>query len=131
MSKLDQLQALRGRKSSRVITESRRESVPLATLRSNPSVPTKASLRAGVASGAREAKPKRKGSEENEMRRAERRRLSEREIREIVDGTAPKRKGRPRIEDRDKTIEAAAPWVALGMSRRTFYRRQAEKRGQK
>ena len=36
--------------------------------------------------------------------------------------------GRPRIEDRAKTIEARAPWLKLGMSRRTWYRRQAEKR---
>jgi hypothetical protein len=38
------------------------------------------------------------------------------------------RKGRPRIEDRAKTIEARAPWLKLGMSRRTWYRRQAEQR---
>jgi hypothetical protein len=38
------------------------------------------------------------------------------------------RKGGPRIEDRAKTIEARAPWLKLGMSRRTWYRRQAEKR---
>lgn len=36
--------------------------------------------------------------------------------------------GRPRIEDRAKTIEARKPWLKLGMSRRTWYRRQAEKR---
>jgi hypothetical protein len=35
-------------------------------------------------------------------------------------------RGRPRIEDRDKTIEARKPWEALGMSRRTWYRRQKE-----
>ena len=39
-----------------------------------------------------------------------------------------KSKGRPRLEDRDKTIEAQKPWVAAKMSRRTWYRRQAEKR---
>jgi hypothetical protein len=38
------------------------------------------------------------------------------------------KKGRPRIEDRAKTIEARKPWLKLGMSRRTWYRRQAEKR---
>jgi hypothetical protein len=37
-------------------------------------------------------------------------------------------KGGPRIEDRAKTIEARKPWLKLGMSRRTWYRRQAEKR---
>lgn len=36
--------------------------------------------------------------------------------------------GGVRIEDRDKTIEAQKPWEKLGMSRRTWYRRQAEKR---
>jgi hypothetical protein len=38
------------------------------------------------------------------------------------------RKGRPRIEDRAKTIEARKPWQKLQMSRRTWYRRQAENR---
>jgi hypothetical protein len=38
------------------------------------------------------------------------------------------KKGRPRIEDRAKTIEAKKPWLKLEMSRRTWYRRQAEKR---
>jgi hypothetical protein len=36
--------------------------------------------------------------------------------------------GRPRIGDRANTIEARKPWLKLGMSRRTWYRRQAEKR---
>jgi hypothetical protein len=36
--------------------------------------------------------------------------------------------GRPRIEDRARTIEARQPWLKLGMSRRTWYRRQAERR---
>jgi hypothetical protein len=40
----------------------------------------------------------------------------------------PARKGRPLIEDRAKTIEARKPWLKLEMSRRTWYRRQAEKR---
>ena len=40
---------------------------------------------------------------------------------------APKR-GRPRIEDRGKTLAATRPWEALGMSERTWYRRQAERR---
>ena len=38
------------------------------------------------------------------------------------------KKGRPRIEDRARTNEAKKPWLKLGMSRRTWYRRQAEKR---
>jgi hypothetical protein len=40
----------------------------------------------------------------------------------------PPKKGRPRIEDRVRTIEAKKPWLKLSMSRRTWYRRQAEKR---
>ena len=35
--------------------------------------------------------------------------------------------GRPRIEDRDKTLAATKPWLKLGMSERTWYRRQREK----
>ena len=40
----------------------------------------------------------------------------------------PAKRGRPRIEDRAKTTEAKKPWLKLGMSRRTWYRHQAEKR---
>jgi len=36
---------------------------------------------------------------------------------------APK-KGRTRIEDRAKTIEAGKPWLKLEMSRRTWHRRK-------
>ena len=38
------------------------------------------------------------------------------------------RKGRPQIEERHLTNEARKPWLKLEMSRRTWYRRQAEKR---
>ena len=38
------------------------------------------------------------------------------------------KKGRPRIEERHLTNEARQPWLKLNMSRRTWYRRQAEKR---
>ena len=34
--------------------------------------------------------------------------------------------GRPRLEDRAKTLAATKPWAAAGMSRRTWYRRRAE-----
>jgi hypothetical protein len=37
--------------------------------------------------------------------------------------------GRPRLEDRDKTLTATKPWKAAKMSRATWYRRQAEKGG--
>ena len=39
---------------------------------------------------------------------------------------APPKKGRPRIEDKDKSFEATKPWLALGMSRRTWYARRKE-----
>jgi hypothetical protein len=35
--------------------------------------------------------------------------------------------GRPRIEDKDKTLAALKPWAVLGMSESTWRRRQAEK----
>ena len=38
------------------------------------------------------------------------------------------RPGRPRVERRDKTLAATRPWEADGMSRRTWFRRQAERR---
>jgi hypothetical protein len=40
----------------------------------------------------------------------------------------PRKTGRPRIEERHLTNEARKPWLKLGMSRRTWYHRQAEKR---
>jgi hypothetical protein len=39
----------------------------------------------------------------------------------------PKRGG-PRIEERHLTNEPRKPWLKLNMSRRTWYRRQAERR---
>jgi hypothetical protein len=39
-----------------------------------------------------------------------------------------RRKGRPWIEDRAKTIEVRKPWLKLEMSRRTWYWRRAELR---
>jgi hypothetical protein len=36
--------------------------------------------------------------------------------------------GRPRIEDKDKTLESQKPWQDLGMSKRTWFRRQKELR---
>ena len=43
-------------------------------------------------------------------------------------GPAPGTGGRPRIGDSHKTLKATKPWAALGMSERTWYRRQREKR---
>lgn len=44
--------------------------------------------------------------------------------------TNPRRKaGRPVKGSESKTLTAAAPWEAAGVSRATWYRRQAEKRG--
>lgn len=39
------------------------------------------------------------------------------------------RRGRPRIGDEGSTLKARAPWVAAGMSERTWYRRRKEARG--
>lgn len=39
--------------------------------------------------------------------------------------TKPKR-GRPLAKDADKTLAATQPWVAEGLSRTTWYRRQKE-----
>lgn len=36
---------------------------------------------------------------------------------------AQRKRGRPLIEDRDKTLAAQKPWQALGMSRSSWYRR--------
>lgn len=55
----------------------------------------------------------------------------------LIPATGAKPKvGRPRIEDRDKTLAALKPWCALGMSESTWRRRlrlaksrQAEQRG--
>lgn len=46
----------------------------------------------------------------------------------VAPGPRETKLGRPRLEDRDQTIEARKPWLALKMSRTTWYRRQAEKR---
>jgi hypothetical protein len=40
------------------------------------------------------------------------------------------KKGRPRIEDKGKSFEATKPWLAKGMSRRTWYARRKEERDQ-
>ena len=48
----------------------------------------------------------------------------------VTDGshgaTSVVRRGRPRLEERGKTLQAVKPWVELEMSRTTWYRRQAE-----
>lgn len=41
---------------------------------------------------------------------------------------AKRRSGRPLNSERDKTLTATKPWEALGMSRRTWFRRQAAER---
>ena len=52
------------------------------------------------------------------------------EVRSPKSVTASKR-GRPRIEEIEKTLKATKPWEKLGMSERTWYRRQTEKRNLK
>ncbi len=44
----------------------------------------------------------------------------------ISAGPIKRRAGRPRVEDRDKTLAATKPWEALGMSRATWYNRRRE-----
>ncbi len=46
----------------------------------------------------------------------------------FVGMTRPRKTGRPRLEGPPRTIEAKKPWLKLEMSRRTWYRRQAEQR---
>ena len=41
---------------------------------------------------------------------------------------AKRKTGRPLAKDADKTLGKLRPWVALGMSESTWYRRQAEQR---
>jgi hypothetical protein len=49
---------------------------------------------------------------------------------ELQTSGTPLRVGRPRVEDRAKTLEATKPWLALGMSRRTWFaRRKADREG--
>jgi hypothetical protein len=38
------------------------------------------------------------------------------------------RRGRPRIEDKDKTLTATKPWEKAGMSRSTYYNRKKEEK---
>lgn len=44
----------------------------------------------------------------------------------VVTLDVPRKSGRPRIEDEGKTLSVTQPWVKFRMSRRTWYRRQAE-----
>ena len=48
----------------------------------------------------------------------------------IAPGPRGTKVGRPRLENAAKTLKATKPWEKLGMSERTWYRRQAEKRSQ-
>lgn len=41
--------------------------------------------------------------------------------------STPVKRGRPRLGEVDRTIERAAPWVALGMSRATWYKERRAK----
>ena len=43
-------------------------------------------------------------------------------------GPKPGHGGRPRLGEDNKTLKKTQPWKALGMSQRTWYRRQEEKR---
>jgi len=103
MSKLEQLQALREAKSSRGGVESRH---------------ARPAKRGHVASVPR-LETGNVGGTDNAPFQA---------------GVAPSpretKRGRPRIEDKAKTLQATKPWESAGMSERTWYRRRAEKRAQ-
>jgi hypothetical protein len=89
-------------------------------------------------------KPPKPPSKLDQLRALREARIERREVRSPVGGanhpTIPPgraaleplpiraKQGRPRIEDRTETITAKKPWVALGMSRATWYKRQAEKK---
>ena len=45
----------------------------------------------------------------------------------LVHPIAEPKRGRPRIEDKGKTLTAIQPWKALGMSRRTWEKRRKDK----
>lgn len=129
MSKLEQIQALRAarvaRNSSRggveghaVVVSSRSER--LEGVRSLPAPDTSGAVRttarakagAGIKPGPRETKPKRKAK-----------------VKKPKPTKAPKVKiGRPRVEDRGKTLSDLKPWLTAKppMSRATWYRRQGK-----
>ena len=46
----------------------------------------------------------------------------------VAPGPREAKRGRPRIEDAAKTLVATKPWEAIGLSERTWFRRQAENR---
>lgn len=101
MSKLEQLQALREAKSSRGGVESRH-----ARPAQRSHVASALRLEKGAAGGTGNA-PSQAG---------------------VASSPRETKRGRPRIEDVAKTLQATKPWVAAGMSERTWYRRRAEKR---
>ena len=72
---------------------------------------------------AKDHAPKIKGPAPSKKRRAKKKAASA----SIALRPSPIR-GRPRLEDRDKTLTATEPWKALGFSRRTYFRRVAEKK---
>lgn len=45
---------------------------------------------------------------------------------ELLGGKQSRKRGRPLAKDRANTLAALKPWNDLGMSRRTWYRRQAK-----
>lgn len=109
MSKLEQIQALKKRRVEKnaapapKITE-RRDAVTVElTPEPAPVAPT-VKVRAAK-------KPKKRAKPAKKAAKAK------------ASAPAPRR-GRPRVEDRGKTLSDRKPWLAEGMSRATFYRRQ-------
>lgn len=60
------------------------------------------------------------------------RRVIQESLPNVEPGSEKGRKGgRPRLEDVAETLAARRPWEAEGMSRRTWFRRQKERRARK
>jgi hypothetical protein len=107
--KLDQIKALRVDRAARNSSRggSMRGAPQTEPRSSRVGVPAQAVVpHAELVPGPRETKPKRKAKKAKAAK-------------------APKVKiGRPRVEDRGKTLSDRKPWVKAKMSRATWYRRQ-------
>ena len=83
---------------------------------------------AGAAPGPREAIPSSDAARTPPVLKPKPPKPPSRKASAAASETFKSKLGRPFKKDRDKTLTATKPWVALGMSRSAWYRRQAEKR---
>ncbi len=86
---------------------------------------------AGVASGPREATPSSDAARTATVRKPKSPQPPSPKTSTAAPETFKHKVGRPRIEDVGKTLRSTKPWAALGMSRSTWYSRQAENRSGK